>query len=112
MTAQNSVAQIKSNEALSLLRHKPYVSRPSEPKARVRASSTRYGERRAGTQCKSRSSRSAALRSRLALRLAGTRKASDAVRLAGHLVGTRRSKKTDAAADSFMACASLAASPG
>jgi hypothetical protein len=57
------------------------VSRPSEPKARVRASSTRYGERRAGTQCKSRSSRSAALGSRLALRLAGTRKASDAVGL-------------------------------
>ena len=66
---------------LALLRHKPYVSRPSEPKARVRASSTRYGERRAGTQCKSRSSRSAALGSRLALRLAGTRKAADAVRL-------------------------------
>src|SRR5712672_4830362 len=34
---------------LALLRHKPYVSRPSEPKARVRASSTRYGERRPGT---------------------------------------------------------------
>jgi hypothetical protein len=45
-------AEIRFEIGLTVLGHKCFsiVSRLSEPKARVRASSTRYGERRAGIQ--------------------------------------------------------------